>query len=59
MKTSTEFHLFDVKKHSVRYNAAKFEDDPLAVSVYISKSSLPRPFPEKIILTLEPTPEVD
>lgn len=41
------------KKHSVRYNTTTLES-PLLTSVYVSKDHLPRPFPQRIKVTVEP-----
>jgi hypothetical protein len=47
-----EMRLESVKKHSVRYNAAPEFADPCVTSVYVMKSTLPTPFPEKFLLTI-------
>lgn len=56
MTKTTRFFLKEEKKNSVVYSAA--EADPLATSVYVSKSALPTPFPKAITLTLNTLTEV-
>lgn len=48
-----ELELYEDKKHSVRYNALKADQDPIVTSIYIMKGRLPRPFPKKIKLNIE------
>jgi hypothetical protein len=49
---TTKFLLREEKKHSVRYDAASTDIDPLATGVYVSKLVLARPYPREIWLTL-------
>ncbi len=53
MKTQV-LQKFEEKKHSVRYNS--LINTPMEVivsSIYVMKDSLPKPFPNKIKLSLE------
>lgn len=45
--------LYDVKKHSVRYNAEPSADPPAVTSVYISKSVLTEPYPQKLTISID------
>ena len=57
MTTTTRFKLFDVKKHSVRYNADPVgEVEPNMISVYVSKTALTTPYPKFIAITVEELP---
>lgn len=47
-----EMKMNSEKKHSVRYDAIS-EDDPAITSVYVMKSSLIKPYPEKITIKIE------
>lgn len=53
MNVSTRFKFFDEKKHSVRYNADPVGDaEPNAVSVYVNKTALTKPYPKFITITV-------
>lgn len=53
MNTSTTLHIASEKKHSVRYDAPKTDNDPLVTTIYVMKGHLPRPFPRVIKITIE------
>lgn len=53
MKTTQTLYLNEPKKHSVRYDAGPGESEPLLTSIYVSKTHLPRPIPDTIVVTVE------
>lgn len=53
MKTTQTLYLNDPKKHSVRYDSAPSEENPMLTSVYVGKKALPQPWPTVITVTVE------
>lgn len=53
MIAKIEMTINEEKKHSVRYDASKNQNDPAITSVYVMKSSLTKPYPDKIFVTID------
>lgn len=52
MNITAKFTLYDEKVHSVRYNEDGPSSDHILKSAYVSKKSLPRPFPQVLYITV-------
>ena len=51
MQIEVPMKINSEKKHSVRYDAVA--NDAGLTSVYVSKSSLPKPIPQSIVVTVK------
>lgn len=50
---TTTLYFNEEKKHSVRYDADKKDDEAVMSSAYISKTFLSKPYPKVITVTVE------